>query len=256
MIEDKNKTALTKKVTQAVIGYLDARGCKPIETEVCVSEGWVADVASVVCPTLTELTLLKLIKRKPRWDRPGVNEWYERARKMQRLITVLVEVKSSMTDFSGDRKWALAPPTDLAYIALPKALPISEQKIPAGWGLLSYSDDSGCVRLTRAPSLRQASVEQQLCVVHSIAVQRDHSTRYERMREFQRFIRERRNEETSLTRVRTAISAIKAIVQGRHGSVAEALQYYGIKQIPNYLLPELDKLWAIHPAGADEPAGA
>lgn len=65
MQDDYNKTAITKTITAAALTYLDERGCKPIETEVLAAAGWISDLAAVVCPTITELTLLKLIKRKP-----------------------------------------------------------------------------------------------------------------------------------------------------------------------------------------------
>lgn len=148
MIDDRNKSDLTKQVTAAALMYLDERGCKPIETEVGVASGWVADIAAVLDPTITELVALKLLKRQPRYGCPGYKEWDTQVRQVHRFMTALVEVKVSRSDFSGDQKWTLPLPTNLAYLAFPKGL-ITESEYPAGWGLLEYSIETDCVRCRR-----------------------------------------------------------------------------------------------------------
>lgn len=85
---------------------------------------------------------------------------------------------------------------------------------------------------------------QQLDVVFQIAVRRDNHTRYARLREWQKEIRAQTNENISRTRVLTAMRAMQSIVQGEHGSVQEALDYHGVKHIPEYYREELQKMWA------------
>jgi hypothetical protein len=65
-MNDRNKSPITHEVTDAVAVWLDAHGFKPVETEVPMVAGWVADLAAVICPTQTELIALQLIKRPPR----------------------------------------------------------------------------------------------------------------------------------------------------------------------------------------------
>jgi hypothetical protein len=257
MTDDLNKTAVTKDVTAAAIVYLDERGCKPIETEVTVAPGWVADVASVVQPTATELIDLKLIERAPSWnyqikvglDPEGKNiytsspkraDWNARVAGMQQLMTVLVEVKTSRSDFCGDKKWAMQPPTNLAYLAIPKDLAIDGP--PSGWGVLEVSE-SGC-RLRTAPAIRSVTVEQQLAVVLQIAVRRDHDTRYERLRALNRRHREQVAESRSSTNVMKAMRLMESIIHGKHGSIKEAMFYHGVK-LPEYYIEELEGLWAV-----------
>jgi hypothetical protein len=67
---DRNKTELTQNVTRIASLWLNRKGFKPVETEVCVEwrhkKAWIADVAGVIAPTQTELIDLKLIRRPPR----------------------------------------------------------------------------------------------------------------------------------------------------------------------------------------------
>lgn len=93
----------------------------------------------------------------------------------------------------------------------------------------------------------RCTAEQQLGVIHEIAVRRDHHTRYERHREFQKAQRAATNESISRTRVIHALCAMLSIVRGRYGSIENALSYHGIKHVPMGHMEELRKLWAIAP---------
>lgn len=248
MIGDRNKTELTKRVTAAAISYLDERGFKPIETEVSVAHGWVADLAGVVCPTLTELIGLKLLTRKPGYRHPDYVRWCHAATEMQKdmpLLTAIVEVKTSRSDFRGDKKWKLPVPANLAYLAIPDDLNVAEDEFPEGWGILGFRASPDCVRCQRAPVVRKVTTDQQLAVVHEIAVRRDHDTRYERIRELRKEIRDDQNERTSVTRFLTAMRAMRSIVEGEHGDTRTALAYHSVKNIPEYYLKELDKLFGV-----------
>jgi hypothetical protein len=247
MINDRNKTSLTKSVTQAALAYLDERGCKPIETEVTVCQGWVADLAGVLCPTMTELVLLRLIGRRPNRFGPAYEEWKTKLKQMQRLMTVLVEVKTSRSDFYDDRKWKLSQPTNLAYLAIPNDLPIKPEEYPEAWGILSYSSGTKLMRCVRPPELRPVRVDDQLSVILEIAVRRDNNTRYERLRELQREIRCDQNVRINRMRMTTAMQAVLSIVRGHHESVEGVLDYYGVKEISAHMIEELQQVWAVAP---------
>lgn len=250
-IPDRNKTELTCKVTAAAYNWLDERGFKPVETEVSIADGWVADLAGVVSPTLTELQDLKLIKRRPKWNQLGYKEWWAQAKEFQRqtgVITAIVEVKTSLSDFRSDSKWGKPAPAQLAYLAIPQDLPVNMNEWPVGWGLLLYSPVSGCVRIAASPTLHEIALEQKFRIVHEIAVRRDHHTRYERHRALRKELAATRNEDISLTRMSKALRGMRSVVRGEHGSAEKALEYHGIKKhIYESYLVEIEKLFGIAP---------
>ena len=116
LFDDQNKTELTKQITAATCFWLDERGCKPVETEVSVACGWIADIASVICPSNTELQELKqsAVLEVEQTSRAGSVEAEVAA--MACMMTVIVEVKTSRGDFLGDKKWN-APPLQI-YLGL------------------------------------------------------------------------------------------------------------------------------------------
>lgn len=246
MTPDRNKTELTKHVTDAAIGYLDERGCKPIETEVYVSDGWIADVAAMLSPTVTELVKLRLVSRAPDWKDQNRQRWWEQARAMQKIMTVLVEVKTSRGDFISDRKWSIDPPCNLAYLAVPAALKLSVEELPKEWGILSVHDAT--VRLQQVPIIRDVSIEAQFKTVAQIAIRRDNATRYERLRELQREYTLDRAIQKSMTRVSTAMRVVQSIIAGKHGSVSGALEYHGVLGLGKYQIEELGRYWNMIPA--------
>ena len=255
LIKDRNKTVITRTVTSAAVRYLEWRGCKPLETEVPICNGWVADVAGALDPTITELAALKFIKHRPKWNgastylewwdasRQAEKTWWEAAKQVQQLMTVLVEVKTSRSDFQNDKKWSLKIPVTVAYLAIPKDLGIRLDKVPVPWGILEYNAVTEDVRLRRVPLIQDVTHEQQRDVVFQIAIRRDHHTRYARMREFRRGATIERNKEVSRIRMGDAMRAMASIVKGQHGSVEGALEYHNIKHFPDYELPGLQELW-------------
>jgi hypothetical protein len=243
LMEDRNKTELTRAVTAAAVRYLDERGFKPIETEVPICDSWVADVAGVISPTMTELVELKLLRRKPGYRNHGYDEWWKEAKKTQRLMTMLVEVKTSRADFRGDRKWTMPLPTNLAYVAIPKDLAIGMDEMPANWGVLEYSEKADCMRCLRPPAVAEVTIEQQLSVVVDIAVRRDHDTRYERIRKFRKEIISSQNESISRTRVMTAMRAMLSIIRGK--TIADFAQFF--------MVGELEEIRALFGLTPDAP---
>lgn len=262
MIADRNKTALTHKITDAAYRWLDNHGFKPVETEVWMpgstngdnQKGWVADLASVIYPTQTELINLRFIKRPPPWRYRSGNEGYEEKRaawdsefkKIFRRMTALIEVKSSRSDFLGDRKWKMIAPTDLAWVAMQTGV-ASISEVPEAWGVLILRGDE--VHQLRIPTPRVATVEEHLHVIYQIAIRRDHRTRYAQEREWQKEYRIRDAEEREERKIDKVISAVRDIARGHHGSpnrpilsVKEALEYYGIKKVSWYQIEMLEKL--------------
>ena len=245
LFDDQNKTELTKNITAATCFWLDKHGCKPVETEVYVTRGWVADIASAIFPSNTELQELKLIRRAPRWSKLTEREtWEVEAAAITRMMTVIVEVKTSRSDFLGDKKWTSPSMADLSWIAVPSGL-IGESERPQGWGILEYNEGRDCMVMSCVPQIRITTAEQQRNLIYSIACRRDNHTRYEHINQIRKEYREQDKQRESLIRVKDAIRAALSIAHGVYGSVEGALEAHRIKlcSIGELEMLKLTRLW-------------
>ena len=234
MIPDRNKSELTHKVTDAAYRWLDIHGFKPVETEVQVSPGWCADLAGVIVPTQTELIEMKLLKRRPRYGTPEENEWNNALRSMRRRMTCLVEVKTSRSDFIGDKKWQKEPPTDLAYLAIPAGM-VKESERPRGWGVLELHGEE--MKQTQIPFVGDA-VENHADVIYQVAIRRDHRTRYAEHRQEQKEWRVEAGTLETNHRIGKIVNAVTDIIRGHTKystepitSVEQAFERYGIRKV-------------------------
>lgn len=247
---DANKTKLTRQITQAAATWLDQRGFRPVETEVQVAEGWVADLAGFCYPTRTEAQALKLIGQKPDWHwykhRDLTEEFYAILELWESAyvalpspITAIIEVKASIADFARDTKWNAIAPAHLLYVAAPSNL-IQLDALNLHWGVLSLTK-GGDVRLVRAPRVNPVNTEQTLGLVCQIAMRRDNFTRAERLREFDKQAREDDNARINRDRLSSLMSAVLAIVKG--DSVQESLRSHcGNTALPDWQIRQLEEM--------------
>lgn len=252
LFDDQNKTEITKQITSATCFWLDERGCKPVETEVSVALGWIADIASVICPSNTELQELKLIRRAPKWSKRAEREaWEAEVAAMACMMTVIVEVKTSRGDFLGDKKWNAPPLADLSWIAAPSGL-IAESERPQGWGILEHSGGRDCMISRCAPQIRMTTAEQQRNLIHAVACRRDNHTRYEHVNRIRKQYAEENKQRESLTRVKDAMRAALSVAHGEYGSVEGALEAHRIKlrSIGELEMLKLTRLWNCSPNGS------
>lgn len=261
---DRNKTLSTRQITAAVVLWLDNHGFKPIETEVFVTRGWQADIAGLIDFTEGEAINLHLAPRKPNWKMSDekyrlTREAFETAYKaLPSPTTLLVEVKSSLSDLKGDRKWKELSPTELRYVAVPPelltaALPI----VPLPWGILKVTKQGvGVVRWAGID--RIISVEERLGVVYDIAIRRDHRTRHKALRESQKLARATHNQERlTPDRWNSIARTVLTICKGGgeylpYACVEEVLKANQVGFLPEHTVEQLRKLWAI----ARPPAAA
>ena len=242
---DRNKTGLTIALTQAVTTWLDERGFKPIETEVPVADGWVADLASAIIPTRTELQKLKFMPHCPEYREL---EWRAKADSLRRLMTVLVEIKTSRGDFKDDRKWQREVPSDLAYLAVPAGM-IGPSEWPQGFGILEYYEAADVVRCQRIPIIRQVTPEVQRDIVYEIAMRRDNNIRYERFRRINKEMRIQRNVDVSRTRINDAVRLVLAVAKGElyrkdfEGTFDELLECLNFSHLPIEVRERLQEIW-------------
>lgn len=250
---DRNKTELTQNITRQSALWLDGKGFKPVETEVQVARSWIADIAGVCCPTQTEMIELKLVARPPRYSysqmtNPAAKqsyeskykEWREKFEKIPQRLTALVEVKTSVSDFKGDRKWTSEWPTHLCYVAMPEGM-IPADKWPQGWGVILFSQSGDTIRKVFPSEVRNVAIEQQLEVVLAVAVARDHVTRHARIRQLQKEVRVEAGCRKTLSRIQSAIQFVLKVQEGT--PIEDARQCCGIRsELPDYILRSLGKI--------------
>lgn len=196
---DRNKSALTHVATSTAAAWLDGLGCKPVETEVPLGDGWVADLAAFWCPTFTEAKRSRLLRALPVPDgvasmsREHFTRW---CRRYGGRITVAIEVKVSRSDFTADigRKYGrwdvparLSPVAHALVVAAPRGV-VGDNEIDCG--LLELSTDCSSVLRWRGPwklnALHPGEVED---FIAAVAVRRDHATRYAALRRWQKMRR-------------------------------------------------------------------
>lgn len=177
---DRNKTALTHRTTALAAAYLDGLGCKPVETEVEIRTGWIADVASYWYPTWTEGKRLRL----PALAKQLLTHEDDRARPGDLMpmvyghgpFSVLVEVKTSRADFARDkRKWECEPPANLCFVAYPTGIVDS---VPRGWYGLEVTAEARQVRKLHWEEgrLHAQHPGQLIDFIAAVGIRRDHRT--------------------------------------------------------------------------------
>ncbi len=243
---DSNKTALTHRVTALAAAYLDGLGCKPVETEVPIQPGWVADVASFWYPSLTESKRLGLSKRA----RARLGNDLEIGNPISRAygegpFTVLVEVKTSRSDFTRDTKKWEETPAHLCFIAYPTGL-MDKEEIPRGWAGLQMSKNG-----TKVCRTHHASVGYRFHAQHSgdiidfiaaVGIRRDHRTRNASMRDWAKSYRAKEAKEKVRDKTATLVNRISEWLQGEttEDDLRKVLMATGgIKRMPKYCDPAI-----------------
>lgn len=221
---DSNKTALTHRVTAVAAAFLDGIGCKPVETEVAVAPGWIADLASFIYPTRTEAKKLKFTRHADEWFAPvagsDVSLWLGR---YDKLLTVLVEVKVSRSDYAGDvgRKFGPHPPCHLCFLAYPKG-ELTAADVPAGWyGLECSRDGSKLMKVITYDRERGTAARcwpqhagQTIAVVSQVAIRREHRSRYRAIRDWWKSYRARDRQRNDGMRVSGLTEVVCGWIEG------------------------------------------
>lgn len=220
---DNNKTAETHRATAVAAAYLDARGFKPIETEVTVRDGWIADLASFVYPTRTEMKKLKLMGYKNILKK--VIDYEEFIYRYSTPLTAIVEVKVTIADFKKDinRKFGGIFPAHICYLAYPYGL-IDE--LPAGWLGIELSKDCERILKITEPPLMKKRFSYDYTLIHpqnpgdiidliaSVAIRREHRTRYASMRDWLKTYRAEKREKEKVSDLKQFCHALKLLLTG------------------------------------------
>lgn len=241
---DENKTSLTHRVTAVAAAYLDALGCKPVETEVPVRTGWVADLATYWYPNMTQAKKLSLDRRAREIlgisDRTDVDNLLPCAYG-DGPFTVVVEVKTTISDFKRDgRKWNNKEwPAHICFIAFPTGI-AAKDDLPRGWHGLETTEDG--TRLCTIHEIFGPPHPQHsglvLDLVAAVGIRRDHRTRYAAMKAFDKAWRAEDRECKARYSAARLLEGLAEWIQGQgwdaDRSLLDVLPELGIKQPPSY----------------------
>lgn len=186
---DRNKTELTHKLTALAVGHLTVIGCKPIETEVPVASGWIADVAGFTYPTMTEMKMGKILKRVILMN-PLCGSDYRSAEFITTRhlfpLTAICEIKISIADFKKDyeRKFKHTV-ANLNYLVIPKSIQDTIEPIineghswKRDWSLIICSDNGEKILKCEIPYICGVGVGETIDIIANIAIRRCHRTQY------------------------------------------------------------------------------
>lgn len=181
---DRNKSDLTHSITGTAMGWLSGGGFKPVETEVPVAGGFVADIASFIYPTPTEWKCLKLNRRFDGTKGDPYDTLIETTKRFGTPLTAVIEVKISNADLKKDFNTKFRNfPAHLCYIAYPHGL-IDETILPIYWSRLVCSANGQ--KLLRVDNgyvaIHPQSPGDTIDLIANIAIRRHHRTQYAEMR--------------------------------------------------------------------------
>lgn len=243
---DSNKTAATHRATATASYYLALRGYKPIETEVGVFEGWVADLASYVYPTNTELIKMKVLNMEKRSGKKILStdkalDYFEN-RYGGGPFTAIVEVKATKADFQKDLDFKFAGrvfPAHFCYLAYPSKLDVD---LPKGWiGLLLSDNCDSVVKMKYGycdimhPQFPGDIVD----LIAAVGIRRHHRTAYAEQRTWLKAYRAKENESKKGNDLHSAMRVIEeAIFENK--PIDEILDYRYIKN--SFLKKDIERI--------------
>jgi hypothetical protein len=257
---DANKTALTHRATATTVAFLDGLGCKPVETEVPVRPGWVADVASFWYPTRTELKKLQLNSKTAKLildPTLGDNDPATMAFALYGAgpLTLLAEVKTSRQDFLADAKWKQSdPPASICLLAYINGI-VRDEEIPTGWIGLELSANGTTIRkIHRSRHVFPQHPGRVLDFVAQVAIRRDHRSRYSAMREWEKAYRAKDRETKKTYSCARLLDGLACWLQNKGWKKDEPLVNLlgtlGIKNTPHYLTGSLAYFEALKASSA------
>ncbi|KKM63582.1 hypothetical protein LCGC14_1510010 [marine sediment metagenome] len=237
---DANKTALTHRVTAIAAAYLAGLGCKPVETEVPVAPGWVADVATFWYPSKSMGKRLHLERLARQW----LGTLEDDANLVHRAFgngpfTILVEVKTSRADFKSDCKWKLHKPAHICFLAYPEGV-VARHELPEGWFGLETSSDGKAFRKVIRTSAEITPQHLGLTTdfICAVAIRRAHRTQHVALRAAAKAYNAEDRETQIQYKGARLLTNLAAWLEGvgfpAGRSFDEMLDDAGIKKLPKY----------------------
>ncbi len=244
---DKNKTALTHRVTATAAAYLDGLGCKPVETEVPIRSDWIADVASYWYPTVTEAKRIDLDKRAKEMLGDSLCDYPIDRNYGAGPYTVLVEVKTTPADFKQDTKDWTEYLAHFCFIAYPTGV-LSTDEIPKGWyGIQTSKNGTSVSRVHHSfhcyyphPQFIGPIVD----FIAAVGIRRDHRTRNAAMRDWLKSYRatdaENRKQYSAARLLDCLANWLRNKDLEADRDIRHVLATCGIKNPPKYCQPAIE----------------
>jgi len=233
---DRNKTALTHRVTATAARYLTDLGFCAVVGEVSVGTKRVADLAGYWSPSRSDVHRLF---RGPALIQ--AEEVYVDSR--DRVLTMVAEVKTTRADFLADvAKWS-EPLAEIRFLAFPKGV-VESAEIPDGWFAIQTTDDVSNIGYVYRQRGRYTPMptEASLSLVAQIAHRCDARTRCRALDDYDKQARADRHESTKQFRAAQLLHGLAKWLRadsprgllGTEESLRDVVRYMGIKEIPRY----------------------
>ncbi len=266
VVADRNKTELTLRVTEAASNWLTSIGAKPIETEVPIQRGWVADLAGVWCPTRTEARNLKIVSRPKRFGyTPGLEPEEEERRKkieddsyreseneydaLPDGIIIVHEVKTSRSDFMHDKKWLAPSPANMRVLSITPGI-ASQEEFPDGWWIICHGEDGKIKKIIQRGFITEISDRDKFLITLSIAERRHNRTLYSYQRELQQSQLNEKNTRINCERLSGCMKAVLSVAKAEFDNIEDCLNrymsrryYFGGRILNSYIMEELEDLY-------------
>ena len=238
--DDISTPLLTKRITAGAKLWMLGAGFKPVEDEVYVTDGWIADLAGIITPTPSEfkrnLKLHKLI---------GINDCSDPFSSFQQKynmqMTALVEVKATKADYmkDADRKFGIRDgrdyshwqrmPAHLCYIAYPDGM-VNENELPGGWGKLKFSRNGNKLLKSYSPAtIYPQNPVDIIDVVSNIGVRCYNKWTYRELRDTIKRYNSEEKQRNNIYKTNSFLDAVLTILESNKRSLSEELKYRGIK---------------------------
>jgi len=272
---DLNKTEITLRITEAAATWLKGLGAKPVEVEVPIAVGWVADLAGVWRPTATEAIKAKLIEPKPRcpdWQGRTQNViriWQNKVAKWDQIfdrlpdpILIGHEVKISQADFRKDlrRKFVTkgnrTGPVHMRCLSVLRGK-VRPEQYPDGWWVLEHGPSGRVVKIAQRGRFLKVEKSKQIIVLTSLSEKIWNREENKFWRDINRSHRDGQNKRISLLRVNRVVDAVLAVARGDENSIEKCLLKHLNQKTVDALsaekLKQLDELYTILIENTDIP---
>jgi len=248
-------TALTARMTEAAVAWLESIGCKPVETEVQVDARWISDAAGIWLPTRTEAQRLHLIPPRLRsysYSDPRRQESEDERERafepIQRPLVVVHEVKATVADFRKDGKWGRVWPGDVMVLSIPAGM-LEAPSYPDGWFVLEHARTGAMRKLAQRGRVGKVSVEQRAAVTLEIAMRHYHRHRHALTNDLMKKWRDREGERRINARFGQLARTVLGLVNGELGSFELCLHYHlldrDVKALSKMTIEDLRGLWKL-----------
>ena len=243
LIKDRNKSELTHKITAGAKNWLLGIGAKPVEEEVCIAEGWIADIAAIWIPTPSEAIISKLMERRPDWKKIEARQkWNESYQKLPTPISICHEVKVTPGDYRKDvdRKFKHFA-AHMNILSIPSGMAMPPESPEPYWWLLQH-DKNGQVRSGRPGKLIQIPERSTLDFIVALSMRQYNRVTYSNNRELTKKYRAEEHAVRTSVRMARIVRQVLGYFKDEHDDLELMLKEYGYNHMAEDVKLEFKRL--------------